>query len=444
MVFGQKALFHFIPFGNLFAYLYPFYYFCTMQQDNDSSASGYLGDAFEGISQTFTDIEMLSTSEVNVVAKAKRYGRWWLLKGLKKEVANQQAYQQRLRKELEIMMELQHPGIANAVELKSVAGLGECIVMEYVDGMTLKEWFEHVHPLKERRKIITELTEIVGYIHKKGIVHRDLKPENIMITLNDGRVKLIDFGLADTDSHTVLKQPAGTPRYMSPEQKERPQADVRNDIYSLGIIMEQMKLGRSYQYIINRCKAPIGNRYQNVGELLDAISKRLRLVRTGWALGGMAAVSLSLVVVIWSVMSKVDSTEQQLTVQKDSVVKLKERVENVVDRQSQQEDNQQRVVQAISLGRKVIDRKIAQTKMGEHIDTLSSILYLSPDFYATIQSTGAFVDETLKEVGGNLTNEEMSEVKTALYAHLGKITERWTLKIYKLKDAYDATFKEGN
>lgn len=143
-------------------------------------------------------------------------------------------------------------------------------------------------------------------------------------------------------------------------------------------------------------------------------------------------------------MSKVDSTEQQLTVQKDSVVKLKERVENVVDRQSQQEDNQQRVVQAISLGRKVIDRKIAQTKMGEHIDTLSSILYLSPDFYAAIQSTGAFVDETLKEVGGNLTNEEMSEVKTALYAHLGKITERWTLKIYKLKDAYDATFKEGN
>lgn len=427
-----------------FVYLHPFYYFCTMQQDNDSSASGYLEDSFEGISRTFTDVEILSTSEVNIVARAKRYGRWWLLKGLKKEVADQQAYQQRLRKELEIMMELQHPGIASAVGIEPVPELGECIVMEYVDGITLREWLEHGYPRKDRRKIINELTEIVGYIHRKGIVHRDLKPENIMITRNDGRVKLIDFGLADSDSYSVFKQPAGTPRYMSPEQKERPQADVRNDIYSLGVIMEQMKLGRSYQYIINRCKAPIENRFQNIGELQDAFSRRRNLQRTGWTLGGMAAVSLLLVVVIWSVMSKVDSTEQQLTVQKDSVVKLKERVENVVDRQSQQEDNQQRVVQAISLGRKVIDRKIAQTKMGEHIDTLSSILYLSLDFYAAIQSTGAFVDETLKEVGGNLTNEEMSEVKTALYAHLGKITERWTLKIYKLKDAYDATFKEGN
>lgn len=427
-----------------FVYLHPFYYFCTMQQDNDSSASGYLEDSFEGISRTFTDVEILSTSEVNIVARAKRYGRWWLLKGLKKEVADQQAYQQRLRKELEIMMELQHPGIASAVGIEPVPELGECIVMEYVDGITLKEWFEHVHPLKERRKIITELTEIVGYIHKKGIVHRDLKPENIMITRNDGRVKLIDFGLADTDSHTVLKQPGGTPRYMSPEQKEKPQADVRNDIYSLGVIMEQMKLGRSYQYIINRCKAPIENRFQNIGELQDAFSRRRNLQRTGWTLGGMAAVSLLLVVVIWSVMSKVDSTEQQLTVQKDSVVKLKERVEKVTDRQSQQEDNKLRVMQAINFGKKTIDRKLAQTKMDKHIDTLSSILYLSPDFYTTIQNSGTFVDGALNEVGGNLTAEEMSEVKTALYAHLGKITEKWTLKIYKLKDAYDATFEEGN
>ena len=67
--------------------------------DYDSSASGYLTDSFEGISQVFTDVEILSTSEVNVVAKAKRYGRWWLLKGLRQEVAQEAGYQQRLRKE---------------------------------------------------------------------------------------------------------------------------------------------------------------------------------------------------------------------------------------------------------------------------------------------------------------------------------------------------------
>ena len=442
MVFGQKALFHFIPFWNLFAYLRPFYYFCTMQQDYDSSASGYLGDAFEGICQSFTDIEILSTSEVNVVAKAKRYGRWWLLKGLRKEIAGETAYQQRLRKELELLMELQHPAIVSATSLEAVEPLGECIVMEYVDGITMKEWLKGHRKRQTKKRILREFIDAVGYIHAKGIVHRDLKPENILITHNGENVKLIDFGLADSDSYSVLKQPAGTPRYMSPEQKERPQADARNDIYSLGIIMEQMDLGHSYLYIINRCKAPIENRYQDVCELQDAISKRHRLMRTGWALGGIAVVTLLMFFVVWGVMSRVDSTEQQLTVQKDSVVKLKERVEKVTDRQSQQEDNWLRVRQAISLGKKAIDRKLAQTKMDKHIDTLSSILYLSPDFYTTIQNSGTFVDGALNEVGGNLTAEEMSEVKTALYAHLGKITEKWTLKIYKLKDAYDATFEE--
>lgn len=80
----------------------------------------------------------------------------------------------------------------------------------------------------------------------------------------------------------------------------------------------------------------------------------------------------------------------------------------------------------------------------EHIDTLSSILYLSPEFYAAMQRTGSFVDEALDEVGSGLTQEELAEVKTDLYIHLGKITEKWYLKIKKLKDDYDATFTEGN
>ena len=112
-----------------------------MHHENyDSSASGYLSDSFEGISQTFTDVEILAMSEVNVVAKAKRYGRWWLLKGLRKKVAGEAGYQQRLRKEFEILMQLQHPGVVMAVGLEDVEVLGLCIVMEYVDGVTLKEW----------------------------------------------------------------------------------------------------------------------------------------------------------------------------------------------------------------------------------------------------------------------------------------------------------------
>ena len=74
----------------------------SVKSCKDTSASGYLNDSFEGIEKVFTDVEILSTSEVNVVAKAKRYGRWWLLKGLQKDKASETGYQQRLRKELEL------------------------------------------------------------------------------------------------------------------------------------------------------------------------------------------------------------------------------------------------------------------------------------------------------------------------------------------------------
>ena len=82
-----------------------------------------------------------------------------------------------------------------------------------------------------QKKIAEELMDAVGYLHSKGIVHRDLKPENILITRNGEHLKLIDFGLADSDSYAILKQPAGTSGYMSPEQKVTAVADVRNDIY---------------------------------------------------------------------------------------------------------------------------------------------------------------------------------------------------------------------
>lgn len=415
-----------------------------MQQDYDSSASGYLEDSYEGISRTFTDVEILSTSEVNVVAKAKRYGRWWLLKGLQQDVSGKAAYQQRQRKELEILMMLQHQNVVTTYGLEEVDGLGRCIVMEYVDGVTLRDWLQGKTTRQARKRVARELINAVGYIHSKGVVHRDLKPENILVTHNGENIKLIDFGLADTGGHAVLKQPAGTPRYMSPEQKVKEEADARNDIYSLGIIMEQMDLGRSFLYIINRCKSPQDHRYQNIGELKDAISRQRSLRRAGWAAGGVTVMALLLAVAAWAMVSRVDHTEQMLTVQKDSMVQLKEHVENIADRQSKQENRQQRMAQAISLGRKAIDRRIAKTGMGEHIDTLSSILYLSPEFYAAIQRTGSFVDEALDEVGSGLTPEELTEVKTDLYTHLGKITEKWNLKIKKLKDDYDATFTERN
>ena len=319
------------------------------QNDYDSSASGYVADSFEGISREFTDVEILSTSEVNIVAKGKRYGRWWLLKGLRKEVADEAAFQQRLRKELEILMLLQQPNVVTAIGMECVGDMGLCIVMEYVDGVTLKEWLHGKHTLKERRRVADELTRAISYIHSKGIVHRDLKPENIIITRNGENVKLIDFGLADTDSHAVLKQVAGTRKYMSPEQMQTATADVRNDIYSLGIVFQQMDLG--YNAIIKRCLLPIDGRFQNIAELRNGI-KRYNSRSRRWLLLGISvlfAILLALVIGLAvrqkSLSQTIDSQHQTIGSQQRSLTAQEEEIESLkrASKESQMKTDSQKV-----------------------------------------------------------------------------------------------------
>lgn len=253
--------------------------------DSDTSASGYLKDSFEGISRDFTDLETISKSGTNVLVRAKRYGRWWMLKGLAPEVAGRAVCRQMLRKEFETLMLLQHPNIVSVQGLEPVDGLGECIVMEFVDGQPLSRV-----SLTEKQKprVVDELLSAVAYCHSMGIVHRDLKPSNIMLTRNGGHVKLIDFGLADSDSSATLKQPAGTHKYMSPEQAVTNVADVRNDIYSIGVILDKLNLGRRFRSIIAKCMLPVDARYQSVEELQEAVARK-RSHKGNVLLAGMAA-----------------------------------------------------------------------------------------------------------------------------------------------------------
>ena len=113
-----------------------------MDEINDTSASGYIEPGFEGVGTSFSEIETLSTSEFNVLARAKRYGKWWMLKGLNPEVAESTVHRNMLRKEFEMLMALSYPGVVHVAALEEVSGLGICIVQEYVEGTTLDKWAE--------------------------------------------------------------------------------------------------------------------------------------------------------------------------------------------------------------------------------------------------------------------------------------------------------------
>lgn len=274
---------------------------------DESSTSGYLTEGYEGLSTTFTDIERRPSRGYCELYRAKRYGRWFLLKCLTPEHQGDEAYRQMLRKELEVLMRLQHPGLMMATGMETVAlpgrGATMCMVAEWIDGTTLSDYLQTEPPVGQLRRIAMELAEAVAYVHQQQVVHRDLKPSNVMVTHNGGYVKLIDFGLADTDSHAILKQPAGTLRYMAPEQQRLAAADVRNDVYSLGIILQEMnRMGRVVPgRIINRCLAPIDQRWPNADALVEALRQSNRRRRLLTIAAGVALATVIIAVLGWQI-----------------------------------------------------------------------------------------------------------------------------------------------
>jgi Kae1-associated kinase Bud32 len=389
-----------------------------VNSDYDNSASGYLVDSFEGIDREFTDVETISTSAVNIVAKAKRYGRWWLLKGLRQEVADEAGYQQRLRKELEVLMQLQHPGVVTAIGLEEVEPLGLCIVMEYVDGITLREWLTQKPQRNEQRRVARELTDIVGYVHSKGFVHRDLKPENIMVTHNGHHVKLVDFGLADSDSHAILKQPAGTEGYMSPEQAQNAVADVRNDIYSLGVVFSKMDLGYGFHHIIKRCTGAVDQRYKNTESLLEAMRKGASAMKQ------TVLACLVVAVAVIGIYFGIQMRSLRTVTNQDDTKQLE-------------------VTAAVDEGRAELDAIFAESGIRAHLDTLSNVVWLMPDFADKLSEEVDASNAYIESIRPKHSETAFAEIKKALDDYLNDHQRQVIEDFNRLKEAYDESFVSG-
>lgn len=195
-------------------------------------------------SNSFSNISLIycSTHGATEIHAATRYGKRFALKGLKKEYSDDPIHNMCMAKEFEIGITLDHPNIRRTLGYENVDGLGKRIILEYIDGISLSTILSegNISP-EEASSIVLQISDALKYLHSKQIFHRDLKPDNILISHQGGHVKLIDFNLSDRNDYVVLKQPAGSKRYMAPEQS-RPDAmpTAEGDLYSLGVIMKEL------------------------------------------------------------------------------------------------------------------------------------------------------------------------------------------------------------
>ena len=170
------------------------------------------------------------------------------VKILKEECTESEEMVRRFKNESKAISILNHPGIVKVYDV-SVTDKIQYMVMEYVDGITLKEYLSlRGGPLtwKEALHFITQVLEALSHAHSKGVVHRDVKPQNIMLQSN-GQVKLMDFGIArfsQAENYALGDKAIGSVHYISPEQAKGMPTDATTDIYSVGVMMYEMLSGK--------------------------------------------------------------------------------------------------------------------------------------------------------------------------------------------------------
>ena len=193
-------------------------------------------------------LERIGTGGMAIVYKAKchRLNRLVAIKILKSDLAQNEEFRRRFNAESQAVAQLSHPNIVSVYDV-SRGGDMEYIVMELIDGITLKQYMEKRGQLNWRESLhfITQIMRGLSHAHSRGIIHRDIKPQNIMV-LRDGSVKVADFGIAClADSAQTLTQEAlGSVHYISPEQARGDRPDARSDIYSSGVVLYEMLTGR--------------------------------------------------------------------------------------------------------------------------------------------------------------------------------------------------------
>lgn len=255
-------------------------------EETEYSDSGFIvaGD----VTALWQEITLLQRRQHSVLYRGKRYGRWFILKGLTKEQQSLTDFRLQQEREFRLGMQLVHPNIVATYSLEEVPDIGRYIILEAVDGETLDRWLATKPNGQKRKRVLMQLLDAVEYLHSRQLVHHDLKPGNILITRNGENMKLIDFGLSDTDD-------SATP---APN-------DLQDDLFRLADLIDLLHL-RGYKPVACACRK---RHYKNIAELRRGISHYEKLQK------GLVSFAGTIALVVCAVLCTLAYTQHQQAIE---------------------------------------------------------------------------------------------------------------------------------
>ena len=292
---------------------------------SESSSSAFIQSG--PISNKWSEITLLQVRSRNALYSGIRHGRKFLIKAIKPEygslyddkfghdipaipfghqyvghqhvdkLSDRVSTQSKIlqEKEFRLGILLNHPNIMSTYSLEEVEDMGLCIVSEWIEGVTLGEWLKNKQNIDERRRVFMQILDALEYIHSLQLVHNDIKLDNIMVTTNGTNVKLIDFGLSNTDDAVLTES-----------------NDVRKDIVGVGKIMKRMfassGLFGTSRYPITSRRALQGG-YANIATLRKAFLRRNIVAKWLYALLILVLVTLCVGLINDRVKEKVKKQE---------------------------------------------------------------------------------------------------------------------------------------
>jgi serine/threonine protein kinase len=268
---------------------------------------------FSDVQLSFPDAELLPVGGSTCDCyRVKLYGKLHFMKRLKPELRTDPRYVSALQKEFETGYRLDHPHL-----VRYVSKGDDYLLTEYVDGITLGTFVaenpDYFKSVRNTNKFLTQLLDVVGYLHQHQVIHLDLKPSNILMTRIGHDVKLADLGYCYTDTYTDTM--GRTDKYAALEQIHGEQVDARTDIYAIGKILETLPLPSIYNKVKTRCTAEDPQkRYQSVEELQSDLQHSSR----PWLIGIGVLLVIAILVGLYFMPQK--SEPQTETQTQDTIV----------------------------------------------------------------------------------------------------------------------------